>query len=153
MGNPGGVDFYQFDRNLSDEERGIRDTVRRFVDDKFLPGVRQHFQAGTFPLEIIPELGTMGLLGSSIQGPGCPGMSGTVYGLICRELERGDSGLRSFASVQGSLVMWPIATYGTDEFSCGRHMANLESVITYEGTHDIHTLIVGADITGLQAFR
>ncbi len=115
MGNPGGVDFYQFDRNLSDEERGIRDTVRRFVDDKFLPGVRQHFQAGTFPLEIIPELGTMGLLGSSIQGPGCPGMSGTVYGLICRELERGDSGLRSFASVQGSLVMWPIATYGSDE--------------------------------------
>ncbi len=110
-----GVDFYRFDRNLSDEERGIRDTVRRFVDDRFMPGVRDHFRAGTFPVEIIPELGALGLLGTSIKGPGCPGLSGTIYGLVCLEMERGDSGLRSFASVQGSLVMWPIATYGSDQ--------------------------------------
>jgi glutaryl-CoA dehydrogenase len=110
-----GVDFYQLDRTLSDEERSVVQTVRRFVDDKFLPLVRDHFRAGTFPTELIPEMGGMGLLGSAVQGPGCPGMSATIYGLICRELERGDSGLRSFASVQGSLVMWPIATYGTDE--------------------------------------
>ncbi|MDX2473345.1 MAG: acyl-CoA dehydrogenase family protein [Candidatus Krumholzibacteria bacterium] len=110
-----GVDFYQFSRNLSDEERGVRDTVRQFVDRRFLPLVREHFKAGTFPVELIPELGSLGLLGSSIKEPGCPGLSGTMYGIICEELERGDSGLRSFASVQGSLVMWPIATYGTDE--------------------------------------
>jgi len=109
------ADFYRFSRNLSDEERSVRDTVHSYVDKSFMPVVRQHFAAGTFPAEIIPELGAMGLLGSSIHGPGCPGLSGTMYGLICQELERGDSGLRSFASVQGSLVMWPIATYGSEE--------------------------------------
>lgn len=110
-----GVDFYRFDRCLSDEERSIRDTVRRFVDRRFMPVIREHFRDGTFPLELIPQLGEMGLLGPSVTGPGCPGLSATIYGLICQELERGDSGLRSFASVQGSLVMWPIAVYGTDE--------------------------------------
>ncbi len=110
-----GVDFYRFSRNLSDEERSVRDTVRQFVERSFMPLVRDHFKAGTFPTELIPELGSLGLLGSSVQGPGCPGLSGTIYGIICEELERGDSGLRSFASVQGSLVMWPIATYGTPE--------------------------------------
>jgi glutaryl-CoA dehydrogenase len=115
MANYQGVDFYQFSRNLSDEERSVRDTVRQFVDNRFLPRVREHFKAGTFPLELIPELGSLGLLGSSINGPGCPGLSGTMYGLICEELERGDSGLRSFCSVQGSLVMWPIANFGTEE--------------------------------------
>ena len=110
-----GVDFYQYSRNLSDEERSVRDTVRQFVDKRFMPLVREHFKAGTFPTELIPEMGSLGLLGSSIKGPGCPGLSGTMYGLICEELERGDSGLRSFASVQGSLVMWPIATYGSEE--------------------------------------
>ncbi len=109
-----GVDFYQFSRNLSDEERGVRDTVRQFVEKRFMPVVRGHFKAGTFPADLIPELGALGLLGSNIKGPGCPGLSATMYGLICEELERGDSGLRSFCSVQGSLVMWPIATYGTD---------------------------------------
>lgn len=109
------TDFYQFSRNLSDEERSVRDTVRHFVDQKFLPIVREHFKAGTFPLDLIPELGALGLLGSNIEGPGCPGLSSTTYGLICQELERGDSGLRSFCSVQGSLVMWPISTYGSEE--------------------------------------
>jgi len=110
-----GVDFYRFGRNLSEEERSVRNTVRRFIDRDFLPLVRGHFKAGTFPVELVPELGAMGLLGPSIKGPGCPGLSATIYGLICEELERGDSGLRSFASAQGSLVMWPIATYGSDE--------------------------------------
>jgi glutaryl-CoA dehydrogenase len=110
-----GVDFYHFDQNLSDEERSVRDTVRTFVESKFMPVVREHFTADTFPAELIPEMGAMGLLGPSVKGPGCPGLSYTIYGLICEELERGDSGLRSFASVQGSLVMWPIAVYGSDE--------------------------------------
>ena len=115
MANYQGVDFYQFDRNLTEEERSVRNTVRKFVDDRFLLGIQGHFKAGTFPIELIPELGSLGLLGSSIKEPGCPGLSGTMYGIICEELERGDSGLRSFCSVQGSLVMWPIANYGTDE--------------------------------------
>ncbi len=115
MANYPGVDFYHFDSTLSDEERSVRDTVRSFVESKFMPVVREHFAAGTFPLDIIPELGAMGLLGPAVKGPGCSGLSYTIYGLICEELERGDSGLRSFASVQGSLVMWPISAYGSDE--------------------------------------
>ena len=110
-----GVDFYQFDRTLSDEERSVRDTVRSWVDQSFMPIIREHFAAGTFPIELAPEMGAMGMLGPSVKGPGCLGLSSTMYGLICQELERGDSGLRSFASVQGSLVMWPIANYGSDE--------------------------------------
>lgn len=115
MSDNRGVDFYRFGRSLSEEERSVRNTVRRFVDRDFLPHVRGHFKAGTFPVELVPELGALGLLGPSVKGPGCPGLSSTIYGLICEELERGDSGLRSFASAQGSLVMWPIATYGSDE--------------------------------------
>jgi len=110
-----GVDFYRLQEGFSDEERSVRETVRSFVDQEFLPQVRDHFRAGTFPLELVPRMGDLGLLGPAIQGPGCPGLSYTMYGLICEELERGDSGLRSFASVQGSLVMWPIAAYGSDE--------------------------------------
>jgi glutaryl-CoA dehydrogenase len=110
-----GVDFYRFDGLLDDEERSVRALARRFVEDRFLPVLRDHHRAGTFPAELIPELGALGLLGPAVKGPGCAGLSYTVYGIICEELERGDSGLRSFASVQGSLVMWPIAAYGTDE--------------------------------------
>ncbi len=110
-----GVDFYGFEAALSDEERSVRDTVRAFVDQRFLPIVREHHAAGTFPIALARELGELGLLGSSIHGHGCPGLSATAYGLICQELERGDSGLRSFASVQGSLVMWPISAFGSEE--------------------------------------
>ncbi len=110
-----GVDFYRFDGLLDDEERSVRAVARRFVTERFLPLLRDHLRAGTFPAEVIPELGALGLLGPAVKGPGCLGLSYTVYGIICEELERGDSGLRSFASVQGSLVMWPIAAYGTDE--------------------------------------
>jgi glutaryl-CoA dehydrogenase len=109
-----GVDYYRFELELSDEERAARDMCRRFVEQRFLPLVRDHHRAGTFPVELATEMGALGLFGTSVQGPGCPGLSAMVYGLVCQELERGDSGLRSFASVQGSLVMWPIATYGDD---------------------------------------
>ena len=109
-----GVDYYGFEAELRDEERAVRDMVRAFVDREFLPLVREHHRRGTFPVELIPRLGELGLLGAHVHGPGCPGLSATIYGLICQELERGDSGLRSFVSVQGSLVMWPIATYGSD---------------------------------------
>jgi glutaryl-CoA dehydrogenase len=88
--------------------------VRQFVDRRFLPVIREHHAAGTFPMSVVPELGELGLLGPAVRGPGCSGLSYTLYGIICEELERGDSGLRSFASVQGSLVMWPISVYGTD---------------------------------------
>ncbi len=115
MAGTRGVDFYRFDGLLDDEERSVRALARRFVEDRFLPLLRDHHRAGTFPAELIPELGALGLLGPAVKGPGCAGLSYTVYGIICEELERGDSGLRSFASVQGSLVMWPIAAYGTDE--------------------------------------
>jgi glutaryl-CoA dehydrogenase len=110
-----GIDYYRLHESLSDEERSVRDTVRSFVDRSFLPLIAEHHAAGTFPREIIPELGALGLLGPSVAGPGCAGLSSTIYGLICEELERGDSGLRSFASVQGSLVMWPISTFGSEE--------------------------------------
>jgi len=115
VGSYRAADYYRLDENLSVEERGVRDVVRAFVDREFLPLVRDHFHAGTFPTDLIPRLGELGLLGASISGPGCPDLGHTIYGLICRELERGDSGLRSFVSVQGSLVMWPIATYGSEE--------------------------------------
>jgi glutaryl-CoA dehydrogenase len=110
-----GVDFYGFEAQLSDEERSVRDTVRGWVEQQFLPVVRQHHAAGTFPVALGRDLGALGFLGPSVQGPGCAGLSSTLYGLICQELERGDSGLRSFASVQGSLVMWPISVYGSAE--------------------------------------
>jgi len=109
-----GVDFYGFEAQLTDEERSVRDTVRGWVEQQFLPVVRGHHAAGTFPVALGRELGALGLLGPSVKGPGCAGLSATLYGLICQELERGDSGLRSFASVQGSLVMWPISVYGSE---------------------------------------
>ena len=110
-----GSDFYAIDDLLEEEERMVRDTVREWVDDRFLPIIEQHNRAATFPSELIPELGKLGLLGSSLTGYGCAGMSATAYGLILQELERGDSGLRSFVSVQGSLCMFPIWRWGSDE--------------------------------------
>lgn len=110
------LDFYDMNGLLTEEELMVRDQVRSFVDDRFLPIVQEHFEAGTFPAEIIPQLGELGLLGCSIpEQYGGAGMGAVVYGVICQELERGDSGLRSFASVQSSLVMWPINAYGSEE--------------------------------------
>lgn len=110
-----GADFFQLDDLLTEEERMVRDTVRSFVEEQYLPIITEHYRNGTFPNELIPKLGELGLLGPSIEGYGCAGLNSIAYGLICQELERGDSGLRSFASVQSSLVMYPIYAYGSEE--------------------------------------
>lgn len=110
-----GSDFYRIDDLLSDEERTIRDTVRAWVDERVVPIIEEHYQAGTFPHELVREMGEMGFLGANLEGYGCPGLNNVCYGLICQELERGDSAIRSFASVQGSLVMFPIHAYGSEE--------------------------------------
>lgn len=109
-----GTDLYDVDAMLSDDERMVRDNVARWVDERYLPVVTEHYRNGTFPTELAPEMGEMGLLGTSLQGYGCPSMSGVIYGLAMQELERGDSGLRSFASVQGSLAMYPIWAFGSE---------------------------------------
>jgi len=110
-----GTDFYLSDRLLTDEERAIRDATRQLVDDQVIPIIGEHFVAGTFPNELIPVMGEMGLLGASLEGYGCAGLGAVAYGLTMQELERGDSGVRSFASVQGSLCMFPIWRHGTEE--------------------------------------
>ena len=102
-----GVDFYKIDDLLTDEETTVRDTVRAWVDERVLPIIEEHYQNGTFPMELAAEMGEMGFLGSNLDGYGCPGLNNVCYGLICQELERGDSAIRSFCSVQGSLVMFP----------------------------------------------
>ena len=115
MADFSGVDFLRLDELLSDEERMARDTVREFVSREFLPLIQEHIrQDGSFPMELVPRMGELGLFGTNLKGYGCPGMNNVAYGLVMQELERGDSGLRSFASVQGSLVMYPIYTYGSD---------------------------------------
>ncbi len=110
-----GVDFYNIDQHLSDEERMIRDLVRKWVDAEVLPIIEDHCRAGTFPMHLIPQIGEMGLLGMNLHGYSCAGTSNIAYGIACQELERGDSGLRSFVSVQGSLCMFPIWKFGTEE--------------------------------------
>ena len=109
------VDFYRVDDLLSEEERLVRATVGRFVDERFLPVVADHYERGTFPEEMVPELAKLGVFGMHLHGYGAAGMSNVMYGLACQELERGDSGLRSFVSVQGSLCMFPIHRYGSEE--------------------------------------
>lgn len=109
------LDLYDIRAELSDEESMVQDTVARFVDDKVLPLMRDAFEKHYFPEELIGQIAELGLFGSSIEGYDCAGMNGICYGLICQELERGDSGLRSFVSVQSSLVMYPIYTYGSEQ--------------------------------------
>jgi glutaryl-CoA dehydrogenase len=108
------LDFLDVDSLLTDEERIVRDTVRDLVDAEILPDIARHFREGTFPLHLIPKFGELGLLGANLEGYGCAGLSSVAYGVICRELERGDSGVRSFCSVQGSLVMYPIHRFGSE---------------------------------------
>ncbi|MDH4146549.1 MAG: acyl-CoA dehydrogenase family protein [Acidimicrobiia bacterium] len=112
-GNPD--DFLEVDRLLDDDERMIRDTVRQFVGERILPDVGDWFEAGTFPKEMAKEFGALGLLGMHLTGYGCAGTNAVSYGLACMELEAGDSGARSFVSVQGSLAMFPIWAYGSEE--------------------------------------
>ncbi|MCP4447311.1 MAG: acyl-CoA dehydrogenase [Myxococcales bacterium] len=109
------LDYYAIDSLYTEEERMARDTVRTLVDREILPTIGKHFEEGTFPKKLVPIFGELGLLGPSLTGYGCSGMSPTAYGLICQELERGDSGIRSFCSVQGSLCMYPIWAYGSEE--------------------------------------
>src|SRR6185295_15104775 len=109
-----GPDFYVLDELLTEDERMIRDTVRTWVDERVVPIIAEHCREGTFPVQLIPEMAELGLLGASLTGYECAGLGAVAYGLIMQELERGDSGLRSFASVQGSLVMYPIPAYGSE---------------------------------------
>ena len=109
------MDMYDVRSELSEDEIIVKDTVARFVDDKVIPLMREAFEQHQFPRHLIGEVAELGLLGSSIDGYDCAGLNSVSYGLICQELERGDSGLRSFVSVQSSLVMYPIHTYGSDE--------------------------------------
>lgn len=108
-------DFYQLDSLLSPQDIAVRDAVRKFVDERFLPQVNKHWHAGTFPMELVPEMGRINCFGATIQGYGCPGLSNLAYGLVMRELERGDSGLRTVASVQGALAMNAIYYFGSEE--------------------------------------
>ena len=108
------LDLFDIRGALSDEERMVQDSVARLVDDKVLPIIQKHFEEHSFPRELVPEIAALGLLGSSLTGYGCAGMNAVSYGLICQELERGDSGIRSFVSVQSSLCMYPIHAYGSD---------------------------------------
>ena len=109
-----GVDYYGIDGLLSEDERMIRDTVRDWVESEFLPLVTDAHRQGTFPTHLIPKLGEMGVFGATLKGYGCAGLNNVAYGLIMQELERGDSGLRSAASVQSGLVMYPIYAYGSE---------------------------------------
>ena len=108
-------DIYAIDELAGDDERLVRETVRAFVRDRALPLIGEHFEAGTFPFELVPGLAEMGLLGMHLHGHGCAGASALAYGVASEELEAGDSGLRSFVSVQGSLAMFPISAYGSEE--------------------------------------
>ncbi|HVP46891.1 MAG TPA: acyl-CoA dehydrogenase family protein [Bryobacteraceae bacterium] len=110
-----GVDYLHIDSLFSEQELLVRQTARQFVEDRITPVIRDCFRDARFPSDLIPELGRLGFLGANLEGYGCAGMSNVEYGLIMQELERGDSGLRSFVSVQGALVMYPILTYGSEE--------------------------------------
>jgi glutaryl-CoA dehydrogenase len=112
---PPADDFLELDQQLSEEERLLRDTVRRYVRDQVLPGIADWYDRGVFPRELATDMGQLGLLGMHLEGYGCAGASATQYGLACMELEAGDSGFRSFVSVQGSLAMFPISAYGSEE--------------------------------------
>ena len=109
------MDLYDIQSLLTDDERMVKETVGRFVNDQVLPVIQDAFEQHYFPKDLIPQIAELGLLGSSLEGYGCAGMNSTSYGLICQELERGDSGVRSFVSVQSSLVMYPIYAYGSEE--------------------------------------
>lgn len=110
-----GYDFLHLDNMFTDEEKMIRDTIRQFTTKEIMPVISKHYEDGTFPMHLIPMLAELGTFGATIEGYGCAGLNYTSYGLIMQELERGDSGLRSFVSVQGALCMYPIYAFGTEE--------------------------------------
>ncbi len=111
-----GIDYYDIDSLLSEEERMVRDTVREWVDDNLLPIIEEAYIERRFPRELIPQMAELGMLGANLpEEYGCAGLNNVAYGLIMQELERGDSGIRSFASVQGALCMYPIYEFGSEE--------------------------------------
>src|SRR5215813_12218083 len=114
MAKYAGVDFIDFDSQLNDEERLVRQTAREFVENEIIPIIEKQSREAEFPQHLVPQLGELGFFGANLHGYGCAGMSNVAYGLMTQELERGDSGLRSFVSVQGALVMYPIYTFGSD---------------------------------------
>ena len=144
------TDLLNIDDQLSTEERLIRDTVQAFVADRVMPNITDWFEAGTLPREIMPELGKLGLLGMHLTGYGCAGLGPVAYGVACRELEACDSGLRSAASVQGSLSMFPIWRYGSEEQKAEwlPRMATGEAVGCFGLTEPDH----GSDPGGMQTF-
>ncbi len=109
-----GVDFIDFDSLLSDEEKLARQTARQFVDDRVVPIIEEHNREGRFPMQLVPQMAELGFFGANLKGYGCAEMSNVEYGVVTQELERGDSGLRSFVSVQSALVMYPIHAFGSD---------------------------------------
>ncbi len=115
MANFKGVDYLLIDSCLTEQELLVRQSARQFVDDRVMPVIRDSYRQGTFPMELVPEMGRLGFFGANLEGYGCAGLGNVEYGLLMQELERCDSGLRSFASVQGALVMYPILTYGSEE--------------------------------------
>src|SRR6266487_658719 len=110
-----GVDFVEFDSLLNDEEKLVRQTVREFVEKEVIPHIEEWSREGKFPRHLVPQMAELGFYGANLTGYGCAGMSNVAYGLIMQELERGDRGLRSFVSVQGALVMYPIHAFGSEE--------------------------------------
>jgi glutaryl-CoA dehydrogenase len=114
MGKFRGVDYYEIEDLFNEQERMVRDTARAFVDEEVLPVIRMHHRAGTFPTALIAKMGALGFFGANLKGYGCAGISNVAYGLMMQELERGDSAIRSCASVQGALVMYPIHAFGSE---------------------------------------
>src|SRR5208282_4295901 len=110
-----GVDFIEFDTLLNDDERLVRDTARKFVEDNLVPIIEECNRAGRFPRELVKPMAKLGFFGASLDGYGCAEMNNVEYGLIMQEMERGDSGVRSFVSVQSALCMYPIYTFGSEE--------------------------------------
>src|SRR5438477_2369875 len=110
------LDFFNIDSQLSEDERAVRDSVRHFVDDRVLPIIGKCYVEGRFPKELVPEMAELGVFGANLpEEYGCAGLNNVAYGLIMQELERGDSGVRSFASVQGALAMYPIYAFGSED--------------------------------------
>src|SRR5437764_3325831 len=110
------LDFFNIDSQLSEDERAVRDSVRHFVDDRVIPIIGAHYIEGRFPKQLVPQMAELGVFGANLpEEYGCAGLNNVAYGLIMQELERGDSGVRSFASVQGALAMYPIYAFGSDE--------------------------------------